>query len=70
MTRTGASYIIAMLASAAKSQEIKSSVESAYGDKNMSCSLINSLIKAVKDVKFTKMTKKTAYVVVSVAAVV
>jgi hypothetical protein len=44
-----------VLTRAAKSQqEIKSSVKSAYGDKNMSYSFIDSLIKAVKDEKFTK----------------
>jgi hypothetical protein len=55
-----------MLSRAAKSrQEIKSSLESKYGDKNMSESQINSLIKAVKD---NKNDKSTAAFMAAIAA--
>jgi hypothetical protein len=48
---TEACDFIPMLASAAKSlQEINLLVHRAYGEKNMSYNIINSLIKAVKDI--------------------
>jgi hypothetical protein len=60
---------VAALARAAKSwQEIKSSEESVFGQKNISYSLINILIKVGKDKKLTKMMKKTTEVMVAVTA--
>ncbi len=60
---TEAQDFAAALARAAESQrEIKSS------EKNMSYSLRNTLIKAVKDKKLAKMTERTTDIVVAVAA--
>jgi ribosomal protein L12E/L44/L45/RPP1/RPP2 len=60
---------VAALARAAKSrQEIKSSEESVYGQKNISYSLMNILIKLVKDKKLTKMIKKAPEVLAAVTA--
>jgi hypothetical protein len=47
-------YFVAALARAGKSQkEIKPLVDAAYGDKTLSKSQINRIIKAVKEVKLT-----------------
>jgi hypothetical protein len=51
-------------------REIKLLVESACGEKNMSYNLINSLIKAVQDEKFTEIKKRTAAILVSLVATV
>jgi hypothetical protein len=51
-----------------KSSETKSYVNNPYRDKTLSISLIYCIIKAGKDEKMAKMTKRTANVVVAVAA--
>jgi hypothetical protein len=48
----------------------KSSEESAFGKKNISYSLVNTLIKAVKNKKFSNMTKRTADLMVTVTGYV
>jgi hypothetical protein len=70
---------VAALARAGKScKEIKPLIDRAYGDRNLSVSQINRIIKAVKDGKNTsdqrhsnaKKTKRTADIVAAVAAAV
>jgi hypothetical protein len=68
---TEAQDVVAPLTRAAKSwREIKFLVESAYGDKNVSYSLINTLIEAAKDVKLTKTMKRPGDILVAVAVTV
>ncbi len=55
----GAQFVDALSRATKSRRDIKSLVESGYGDKNISYRVINSLIKTVKDKKFTKMTKRT-----------
>jgi hypothetical protein len=50
-------FVAALPRTAKSLREIKSLVESAYGDKNVSNSLRNSLVKAVKDKIDTKRRK-------------
>jgi hypothetical protein len=68
---TEACDFIPMLASAAKSwQEIKLLVHRAYGEKNMSYNIINSLIKAVKDIYKINQNVETESLMVAVSATV
>jgi hypothetical protein len=61
---------VATLAKATKSlREIKSSKESAFGEKNMPYSLIRSCIKAAKKEKKNQM-KRTANVVVAITSAI
>ncbi len=72
-------FVAPLLARAGKSRkEIKPLVDAAYGDKTLSISQINRIIKAVKEGKFTsdlrysnaKKTNRTDNIVADVAAAV
>ncbi len=63
-------FVVALVRTAKSLWELKSSVESGYGDKTMSYSQINCFIKVVQDQKLTKMMKRTPDIDVAVATAI